>query len=102
MVDFLKTLIYGDDDWDLSADEIPDPVSRLLAQRAPADVLKKCSDFSWDGPITDAPIKTREVNLEKRSSARGRVRLEKAVVDGETWVLGYDHRGECVYTKVLY
>jgi hypothetical protein len=61
------------------------------------------SDFGWDEPMTaTAPLETRSVDLTKASSARWRIRLEKSVDSetGETWVHGFDHNGEIVYSRV--
>jgi hypothetical protein len=84
---------------------IADPVADFF-RKTERDRFSKSagvSDFSWDEPLTaTAPLETRSVGLSKASSGRWRIRLEKTVdaETGATWVHGYDHHGEIVYSRV--
>jgi hypothetical protein len=84
---------------------VADPVHEFF-KRAERDRLSRSAgicEFSWDAPMTAAaPLDSHSVDRSQASSARWRIRLEKSVDSetGETWVHGFDHNGEIVYSRV--
>jgi len=55
----------------------------------------------WNLPVggVQKTAETIDYDPTKASSGRGRIRLEKTVMDGVLFTVGYDHRGECVYIR---
>ena len=90
---------------DTDASDVADPVHEFF-KRAERDRLSRSAgicEFSWDAPMTaTAPLDRHSVDLAKASSGRWRIRLEKTVDSetGATWVHGFDHNGEIVYSRV--
>ena len=90
---------------DIDASDVSDPVHEFF-KRAERDRLSRSAgicEFSWDAPMTAAaPLDSHSVDRSKASSARWRIRLEKTVDSetGATWVHGFDHNGEIVYSRV--
>jgi hypothetical protein len=52
------------------------------------------------GPLAKRAAEATTVDLSKRASPH-KIRLEKTIIDGDEWILGYDHEGENVYSRNL-
>lgn len=94
--------VNGDD----GASEIHDPVSAAVRKMTLNRFDKAAAvDPAWNEPvgvvIGKREVEQREVFLEKRSSAPGRIRFEIKEVDGERWRYGYNHEGELVSWKIV-
>jgi hypothetical protein len=53
-------------------------------------------DALFDLPDVDVARSSSQGDLAKASSRRGRIRLEKEIVNGHEWLFRYDHEGVCV------
>lgn len=81
---YLMMVLFGHSDW-----------REGLAENGSLSAF----DSTWDALIGGA-VEKREVFLEKRSSAPGRILFETHEIDGEVWRYGYDHTGELVHVGV--
>jgi hypothetical protein len=91
---------------DSGESQVFDPISDFVRKASENRFEKSgAADPGWNEPIgvviEEREVEKREVFLEKRSSAPGRIRFEIKEVDGERWRYGYDHAGEIVSWKVL-
>lgn len=67
----------------------------------PGKDFGSASEWGEDIGSPAAPLEKAAItgDLSKRSSGPGRVRIEKVEIDGEEWAFGYNHKGECVYSR---
>lgn len=91
-------------EFDLEPSEEVDPVTKFIADREFGLGKSGVGDCRWDEQITGPLAKTEACSdLSKRSSAPGQIRCEETEIKetGEVMINGYDHAGECVFTKIL-
>lgn len=95
--------ILDDNDWPNGRDP-RDGIGALVEKFAHDALYKSVStaDATWDEVLTaTALVEKRGSQFEKRSSSRYKILLEKTKIDGEDWVLGYDHLGTCVHSTFI-
>jgi hypothetical protein len=92
---------------DTADSDFVQPVAQFLERaRLAAELAKSGTNQlrlpEWNEEISMEPERISEVNLSKRASGPGRIRLERTPVEnGEIMIEGVNFRGECVSTSFV-
>jgi hypothetical protein len=102
-----KLLFYPELEEDSADSDFVQPLAQFLERaRLAAELAKTGTNQlrppAWNEEISMEPERISEVNLSKRASGPGRIRLERTPIEnGEIMVEQFNHEGECIGTYFI-